>query len=106
VLEGGCSVPVGVESALEVHLGDGESAKGGMLRLTGCVTSLDGRRHVEHTVEKEVKTLEEAEEVGAGLAEVLMRTGAQAILDEITKDREKRAGEDKSDENTMTMGSA
>jgi len=49
----------------------------------------------------------EAEEVGAGLARVLMETGAQAILDEIMKDRERRGGEDKSEaeveaiENTM-----
>ena len=104
VLEGGCSVPVGVESALKVKT---EGLRGGILKLTGCVTSLDGGRHVEHTVEKEVQSLEEAEEVGAGLARVLMGTGAQAILDEITKDREKRAGENKSEaeveaiENTM-----
>jgi hydroxymethylbilane synthase len=104
VLEGGCSVPVGVVSALKAKA---EGPRGGVLKLTGCVTSLDGGRHVEHTVEKEVQSLEEAEEVGAGLARVLMGTGAQAILDEITKDRERRAGEDKSEaeveaiENTM-----
>lgn len=95
VLEGGCSVPVGIVSALEVLLGDGGRA--GILKLTGCVTSLDGERHVEHTLEKEVRSVEEAEETGVELARVLINTGARAILDEITKDRERRTGEDKSE---------
>lgn len=95
VLEGGCSVPVGIESRLDVHITDGEGAgKGGKLRLTGCVTSLDGGRHVEYILEEEVSSLGDAEGVGARLARVLMDNGAQAILDEITQDRERRAGED------------
>jgi hydroxymethylbilane synthase len=75
----------------------GKDVKGGILKLTGCVTSLDGARHVEHTLEKEIKSLEEAEEVGAELARVLMTTGAREILDEITKDRAGRIGDNKSD---------
>jgi len=92
VLEGGCSVPVGIESRLEVCVGEGVRA--GILRMTGCVTSLDGGRHVEHTAEEEVRNLEEAEDVGARLAKVLIGSGAQAILDEITEDRERRAGDE------------
>ena len=85
-------MPVGIESRLEVCVGEGVRA--GILRMTGCVTSLDGGRHVEHTAEEEVRNLEEAEDVGARLAKVLIGSGAQAILDEITEDRERRAGDE------------
>ena len=95
VLEGGCSVPVGITSALDVRTTKG--IQGGILKLTGCVTALDGQHHVEHTLEQEVNSLEEAEAVGAKLARVLIATGAKSILDDITKDRERRAGTDKSE---------
>ena len=86
-LEGGCSVPVGVESALDlVH---------GTLTLTGCVTAIDGERHVEHTLSASVQTAEEAEALGTRLAQVLMQTGAAAILDEIKQDRVKRVEEER-----------
>ena len=87
VLEGGCSVPVGVHTTL-VRAEDG--AQRGRLCITGAVTSLGGERHVEHTIEEEVRSLEEAEVVGARLAKVLVETGAKEILDEINVDREKR----------------
>ena len=61
VLEGGCSVPVGVSSRL---VEDGEGGRKGRLALTGCVTSLEGDRHVEHTVEEDVGSEEDAEAVG------------------------------------------
>jgi len=95
VLEGGCSVPVGITSALDVRTIEG--AQAGVLKLTGCVTGLDGGSHVEHTLEQEVHSVEEAEEVGAKLARTLIATGAKTILDDITKDRERRAGVDKSE---------
>lgn len=88
VLEGGCSVPVGVNSELV----------NGTLKITGCVTSLDGASHVQHTLEESVPSLQEAEAVGAKLARILMDAGAKAILDEITIDREKRIGEEKTKE--------
>jgi hydroxymethylbilane synthase len=91
-LEGGCSVPVGVESKLEVA----EGVRGGVLTLTGCVTAVDGTTHVEHTMNAPVQTVEEAEAVGTQLAQVLIETGAAAILDDIKKDRVKRAQEEKS----------
>ena len=90
-------MPVGIDSRLEVGL-VGFSGRAGRLRLTGCVTSLDGGEHVEHSLERVVSSLEEAEEVGERLARVLMDNGAQAILDDITKDREHRAGEAEAEE--------
>lgn len=86
VLEGGCSVPVGIDSKLTEKE---EGKKCGVLKLTGCITSLDGVDHVEETVEEEVSSVEEAEELGAKLARSLMSKGGKAILDDITKDRER-----------------
>ena len=87
VLEGGCSVPVGVSSALEV---DASEASAGTLTLTGCVTAINGDVHVEHMVSNRVGSAEQAEEVGKGLARILMETGAKKILDEINEDRNRR----------------
>lgn len=84
VLEGGCSVPVGVTSSVD---------ETGILTLTGCVTALDGQQHVEHTLKGKVESVEDAEVVGARLAQILIETGARQILDDINKDRERRVGE-------------
>ena len=86
LLEGGCSVPVGVHSELRER----EGARGSELELTGCVTSLDGKKHVEHTLKREVSSLGEAEALGKDLANVLMERGAREILDDIKEDREKK----------------
>ena len=90
VLEGGCSVPVGVHTVL-VDETPAEGAKAGehqaRLSITGSVTSLQGDRHVEHSMEAEVRSVDEAEVIGARLAKVLIDTGAKAILDEINKNR-------------------
>lgn len=83
VLEGGCSVPVGVASTFE----------DGALTLTGCVTSLDGSEHVEHTLKEPVSSAVEAEAVGERLAKILIGSGAGKILDDINVNREKRAKE-------------
>lgn len=93
MLEGGCSVPVGVESILTPH-GDG-SEKKATLKLSGTVTSIDGSRHVEHSVEGEVASEQDAEELGVILAKTLISSGAKEILDEITQDRASRQGETK-----------
>lgn len=87
VLEGGCSVPVGVASALAA----GEN--GEVLTLTGCVTGIDGTEHVQHTLTETVASLEDAERVGAKLAKILMDSGAKKILDEINVDRTRRVDE-------------
>lgn len=74
-LEGGCSVPVGVHSSLVEGEGGIE-----ILTLVGCVTSVDGARHVQEELEEKVLSLQEAENVGEKLAKVLLRNGASAIL--------------------------
>ncbi|KAG5353857.1 Porphobilinogen deaminase [Termitomyces sp. T112] len=87
VLEGGCSVPIGVSSKLDVEVGD---KKTGTLTLTGCVTALAGDLHVEHTIRARVASAEEAEEAGSTLARMLSSMGAKKILDDINLDREQR----------------
>ncbi|PIL29937.1 hypothetical protein GSI_07848 [Ganoderma sinense ZZ0214-1] len=90
VLEGGCSVPVGVHTTLldEMPEGAQEGERKARLAITGSVTSLNGDRHIEHSLEAEVRALEEAEAVGVRLARLLIDTGAKEILDEINADRE------------------
>ncbi|KAF9038344.1 porphobilinogen deaminase [Hymenopellis radicata] len=83
VLEGGCSVPVGVDSSYE----------DGVLNLTGCVTSLEGTKHVEYSLKEKVDTIEESEEVGTAMARKLIDMGAKKILEEISVDKMKRAKE-------------
>jgi hydroxymethylbilane synthase len=91
VLEGGCSVPVGVHS--ELLLPAAGDARQGRLRLVGTITALDGQRHVEREIEQDVHSAERGEELGAQLAKALVEAGGREILDEITRDRERRAGE-------------
>ncbi|KAF8060962.1 porphobilinogen deaminase, dipyromethane cofactor binding domain-containing protein [Lyophyllum atratum] len=99
VLEGGCSVPIGVTSALEVEAGE---SKAGNLTLTGCVTALAGDLHVEHTLQERVTSAEEAEEVGSRLARILSEKGAKKILDDINVDRDRRvAAADKADKEAI-----
>jgi len=92
VLEGGCSVPVGVETSLVPVRGEGRDAgpERCMLTITGTVTSLGGSPHVELTVFEEVESMKDAEGLGAKLAQQLIDKGALAILEEINKDREMR----------------
>ncbi|KAG8683065.1 porphobilinogen deaminase [Ceratobasidium sp. 395] len=105
VLEGGCSVPVGVTTLLEEHEGDaaeavqtgggtGESVKSASkpskLTLTGTVTALDGSKQVRHTITTVVSSAEEAEEVGRDVAKTLIVSGAKDILDDINREREAR----------------
>ncbi|KAF5377250.1 hypothetical protein D9615_006402 [Tricholomella constricta] len=87
VLEGGCSVPIGVASKLDVEAGE---VKAGTLTLTGCVTAIAGDLHVEHTLQVRVASAEEAEEVGRRLARILSESGAKKILDDINEDRDRR----------------
>jgi hydroxymethylbilane synthase len=92
VLEGGCSVPVGVASKLVA----GES--GEVLTLTGCVTGIDGRDHVQHTLKEVVKSVEDSVQLGEKLANILIETGARKILDDINVDRDRRVDEAKTAE--------
>jgi hydroxymethylbilane synthase len=69
-LEGGCQVPIGVNSRLE----------GDSLVLTGMVASLDGLRLIRDEVRGDQT---DPEPIGVALAEALRRQGATAILEEI-----------------------
>lgn len=84
-LEGGCSVPIGVETTWVDEAGKKK------LRLRVTVVSLDGKEAVDGERTGDVTTLEEAENLGKGLAEELAATGAQKILDDINKGRESGA---------------
>jgi hydroxymethylbilane synthase len=69
-LEGGCQVPIGVNTVLE----------GDSLTLTGIVASLDGQRVVKDSI---TGAASEADRLGIELAKTLRAQGAQEILDEI-----------------------
>ena len=69
-LEGGCQVPIGVNTVIE----------GDTLTLTGIVASLDGQTVVKDTISGPVET---ADEMGTTLAKRAKEAGAQAILDAI-----------------------
>ena len=69
-LEGGCQVPIGVNTVIE----------GDTLTLTGIVASLDGQTVVKDVISGPVAT---ADEMGTTLAKRAKEAGAQAILDAI-----------------------
>jgi hydroxymethylbilane synthase len=69
-LEGGCQVPIGVNTVLE----------GNTLTLTGIVASLDGKRLVKGEISGSPDI---AEVLGTDLAKHLRQEGAQEILDAI-----------------------
>lgn len=69
-LEGGCQVPIGVNTVLE----------GDTLTLSGIVASLDGQTLVQGTVSGPAET---ADQIGIDLAHQLKAQGAQKVLDEI-----------------------
>jgi hydroxymethylbilane synthase len=73
-LEGGCQVPIGVNSRFD---DDGDSAE---LVLTGMVASLDGVRLIRDEVRG---SQTDPEAIGIALAQRLRQQGAGAILEEI-----------------------
>ena len=68
-LEGGCQVPIGVNTQLD-----------GQLTLTGIVASVDGQKVVKGTVSGKAT---DAEQLGIELAQKLRKQGATEILAEI-----------------------
>ncbi|KAK0635804.1 porphobilinogen deaminase, dipyromethane cofactor binding domain-containing protein [Bombardia bombarda] len=79
-LEGGCSVPIGVETSWV-----GEKK----LRIKMTVVSLDGKEVVDGEKTGEVGSLEEGDRLGRELALELAEKGAQRILDVINVGRDK-----------------
>lgn len=77
-LEGGCSVPIGVETAWE----------GQVLKMKSIVVSLDGAEAVEFEGDMEVTEEEGAEEMGRVVARGLVEKGAEEILKKINLNRE------------------
>lgn len=77
-LEGGCSVPIGVNSRYDEATST--------LRINGIVVSVDGSEYIEAAQERVVHTEEEAAKVGYDLAHQLTKLGAKKILDEIHLD--------------------
>ncbi|KJZ71276.1 Porphobilinogen deaminase [Hirsutella minnesotensis 3608] len=76
-LEGGCSVPIGVETRWI----DGE------LRLRATVVSADGQQGVDVETTESVTTPESADELGKRMALKLVSMGAAKILDTINATR-------------------
>lgn len=76
-LEGGCSVPLGVETVWQ-----GED-----LTIHGIVISVDGQEAVQASRTQKVTSREEAEGCGLAIAEALVENGAGKILEEISLNR-------------------
>lgn len=83
-LEGGCSVPIGVETSWV--------EPGKKLGLRAVVVSLDGAEGVEAERTAEVATLAQADEFGVKIAQDLVEKGAQRILDVINTGRDGHTG--------------
>ncbi|AEO56484.1 hypothetical protein MYCTH_2301500 [Thermothelomyces thermophilus ATCC 42464] len=84
-LEGGCSVPIGVETAWLEEEEAGQKKR--KLRLRAVVVSLDGSQSVDGERIEEIDSLAQAEAMGKELARKLAGMGAQQILDDINKGR-------------------
>ncbi|KAL7909023.1 porphobilinogen deaminase-like protein [Trichoderma velutinum] len=79
-LEGGCTVPIGVET-------EWVDESNHLLRMRAIVVSLDGTQSVEDSIDATVNTNDEARKLGQELAERLVKAGADAILKEINATR-------------------
>ncbi|KAI1406038.1 porphobilinogen deaminase [Hypoxylon fuscum] len=78
-LEGGCSIPIGVET---------QWVEPNKLRLTATVVSVEGTEAVDAEEILEIRTREEAVAFGKKVAQTLTDGGAQKILDVINAERE------------------
>jgi hydroxymethylbilane synthase len=107
-LEGGCSVPIGVETKWRggngVTVGvtpaknygaDGKAVEGEEadlddqeLILKTTVVSVDGKEHVDYETVRKVKSVEEAEALGRDVAKILVERGADKILNKISIDKQ------------------
>ncbi|KAK9479691.1 porphobilinogen deaminase, dipyromethane cofactor binding domain-containing protein [Lipomyces japonicus] len=76
-LEGGCSVPLGVQSTFT----------GTELKIEACVVSPDGSQIASADLVAPVSTIEQAEQFGKDIAALLLENGAGPILEQINYDR-------------------
>ncbi|RMZ78226.1 hypothetical protein DV738_g4029, partial [Chaetothyriales sp. CBS 135597] len=81
-LEGGCSVPIGVETDWS-----SSSSHDDHLTMSAIVVSLDGSQSVHDTIDASVRTVDEATALGEDLAARLVKAGAHAILNDINANR-------------------
>jgi hydroxymethylbilane synthase len=79
-LEGGCSVPIGVES-------EWLNEAAGYLELRAIIASLDGTKAVDESLTATVLDEAAAEALGRELAAKLLASGAGSILDDIKANR-------------------
>lgn len=80
-LEGGCSVPIGVETEWL------DPQRDSVLRMRAIVVSLDGSQSVEDVIDETVQTNDEAVALGEEMAASLVEAGADAILKNINTNR-------------------
>lgn len=79
-LEGGCSVPIGVETEFV------EGPKS-IMKMRATVVSLDGKTSVLVEERMSIYSVEDADEFGKVVAQALVREGAGEILKEINLKR-------------------
>lgn len=77
-LEGGCSVPIGVETTW---------IEQGEMHMKAIVVSLDGKESVETERSGKVLNVQDADEFGWKLAQDLVEKGASKILEAINLNR-------------------
>ncbi|RIB16552.1 porphobilinogen deaminase, dipyromethane cofactor binding domain-containing protein [Gigaspora rosea] len=77
-LEGGCSVPIGVNTNF-IEEKEGKR----MLRLESLVAQLDGSKIIRAEVTKYVDGIDEANELGKEVSKILIERGAISIIEEL-----------------------
>ncbi|KAF9163073.1 porphobilinogen deaminase [Actinomortierella ambigua] len=90
ILEGGCSVPIGVWTEFIVDEGHEAAPEGtvGKLRMKALVSSLDGVQVAEAEAEAQVNgSVEKAVALGRNIASQLLAKGADTILAKVMRDR-------------------
>ena len=107
-LEGGCSVPIGVETSWRGGKGVATGAQpakdydkhGAALEepepdmddqelvIKTIVVSVDGKEYVEYDTARKVRSVEEAEILGRDVAKVLFEKGADKILKKISQEKQ------------------
>ncbi|CAJ0914405.1 19161_t:CDS:2 [Entrophospora sp. SA101] len=85
-LEGGCSVPIGVETELIEDVNDG-NGKRRELRIHGLIARVDGSEIIRAEIKKVVEDIVAAEELGKELAKILVEKGAKDILEDLKSSR-------------------